>query len=197
MALHGAYPLLAQAPLGYRSSDWGFRRLTNWERPCLQNHLQFCGPAALNAEYAAIPYLSNYPSLHPSICLSIYLFSYLSIYLSTYLSIYLSICLSTYLSICLSIFRSFVRSLFLSLDGCIYPSIYLSLYDSIDVSIYEPLFLSIFLPIDVSGCLPVCLSVYLSVEGWFLEAILKNKPGVGAGPQLPRRIWLHVIREYL
>ena len=66
----------------------------------------------------------GYPSIRISICLYIYLFTYLPIYLSTCLSIYLSVCLSIYLSIYLSLSLSLYLSLSINLS--IHLSIYLS-----------------------------------------------------------------------
>ena len=75
----------------------------------------------------SIPLSIHTISIHPPICLSIYLTIYPSIYLSIHLSIYLSTYLSIYLTIYLSIY--------LSICLFVYPSVYLSIYLTICLSV--------------------------------------------------------------
>lgn len=79
-----------------------------------------------------------YVSIHPSICLSIYL-------------IYPSICLSIYPSVYPSTYPS------------VYPSVYPSIYSSIHSSIHLSVYLSVCLSTHLSMYLSTYLSTYMTV----------------------------------
>ena len=113
----------------------------------------------------SIPLSIHTISIHPPICLSIYLTIYPSIYLSIHLSIYPSIYLSVYLSIYLSIHLSIYLSIHLSICLSICLSVYISDYLSVCLVIYLSI-CSISLSFYLSIYLSFCLSIYLLLSNY-------------------------------
>ena len=86
--------------------------------------------------------LSVCPSVHPSICLSIYVCPSVCLYMYVHLSVCLSV--SVHLSVCLSVHPS------IRLFVCIYvcPSVHLSVCPSVCLSIHPSVCLSVYM----QGC---------------------------------------------
>ena len=112
-------------------------------------------------------FLSIHPPIHPSICISIFLSIHPSICISIYLSIYPSIHPFVYLSFYLSIHPSICISVVISIHPTIYSSICISVVLSIHPSIYPSIHLythrSICPSIHPSIYPPIYLSTYLSM----------------------------------